>query len=73
MGEVVRRGEAMIWNSFSDFLVMGGYAFYVWSSFGVCLLVLILEPYTIYVRRRMIVRQLQKIIRAEQYDTEELN
>ena len=28
------------WNSFSDFLAMGGYGFYVWGSF--CLTVLII-------------------------------
>lgn len=25
----------MIWNNVSDFWAMGGYAFYVWGSFGV--------------------------------------
>ncbi len=25
----------MYWNSLDDFLNMGGYAFYVWVSFGV--------------------------------------
>jgi heme exporter protein D len=28
-------GTAMIWNSWSDFFHMGGYAFYVWWSYGV--------------------------------------
>jgi len=32
------------WHSFSDFLAMGGYAFYVWGSFGVTALVLAVEP-----------------------------
>jgi heme exporter protein D len=25
----------MIWNNWSEFVAMGGYAFYVWASFGV--------------------------------------
>jgi heme exporter protein D len=25
-----------MWNSPSEFFAMGGYAIYVWSSFGVC-------------------------------------
>ncbi|MEY3514441.1 MAG: hypothetical protein RL420_1464 [Pseudomonadota bacterium] len=28
----------MTWNSFSEFLAMGGYAQYVWGSFGACAL-----------------------------------
>lgn len=28
-------GIAMHWNSWSEFLHMGGYAFYVWGSYGV--------------------------------------
>lgn len=33
-----------MWNSPSEFFAMGGYALYVWSSFGICALVMILEP-----------------------------
>ena len=29
------------WNSFSDFLAMGGYGGYVWGSFGVNALIMI--------------------------------
>ena len=29
------------WNSFADFLAMGGYGLYVWGSFGVTALVLV--------------------------------
>ena len=28
----------MHWDSFGDFLAMGGYALYVWGSFGACAL-----------------------------------
>ncbi|MBU2969054.1 heme exporter protein CcmD [Pseudoalteromonas sp. C2R02] len=31
----------MQFNSFSDFIAMGGYGFYVWLSFGTCALILI--------------------------------
>ncbi|MBL0089068.1 MAG: heme exporter protein CcmD [Ideonella sp.] len=34
----------MIWNSFNDFLNMGGYGLYVWGSYGVTLLVMVIEP-----------------------------
>jgi heme exporter protein D len=32
------------WKSFSDFLAMGGYGFYVWGSFGVTALIMLIEP-----------------------------
>ena len=34
----------MHWNSVGEFFAMGGYAFYVWGSFGACLLLMIAEP-----------------------------
>ena len=34
----------MQWNSVGEFFAMGGYAFYVWGSFGACLLLMIVEP-----------------------------
>lgn len=35
----------MQWNSASEFFVMGGYAFYVWGSFGACAILMIAEPF----------------------------
>ncbi len=37
-------GEAMNWGSPAEFFAMGGYALYVWGSFGVCALLMIVEP-----------------------------
>jgi len=34
----------MQWNSIGEFFAMGGYAFYVWGSFGACLLLMAMEP-----------------------------
>ena len=34
----------MQWHSAGEFFAMGGYAFYVWGSFGACLLLMIVEP-----------------------------
>ncbi len=33
----------MHWNSVSEFLAMGGYAFYVWGSFGITFLAMAIE------------------------------
>ncbi len=40
----------MQWGSFENFLAMGGYARYVWGSFGVTLVLLIGE--VVLLRRR---------------------
>jgi heme exporter protein D len=34
----------MYWNSFNDFVHMGGYGLYVWGSAGMALLLMVLEP-----------------------------
>ncbi|MBU3538505.1 heme exporter protein CcmD [Polynucleobacter sp. UK-Gri1-W3] len=59
-----------MWNSPSEFFAMGGYALYVWSSFGVCALVLIFEPLSVRARFNAIVRRLKQEQLAEQFDKE---
>jgi len=50
----------MNWHSLSDFLAMGGYALYVWGSFGVTALALAVEPLLIRKRRNDILRTLRR-------------
>ena len=50
----------MIWNSPADFFAMGGYALYVWGSFGVCVLLMIVEPIMASKRRNDILRSLRR-------------
>jgi heme exporter protein D len=57
-----------MWNSPAEFFAMGGYALYVWCSFGVCALVLLFEPLAIRARHRAIVGRLQREVIAEQFD-----
>ena len=59
-----------MWNSPAEFFAMGGYALYVWSSFGACALVLLLEPLVVRVRFKAIVRRLKQEHLAEQFDKE---
>jgi heme exporter protein D len=59
-----------MWNSPAEFFAMGGYALYVWSSFGVCALVLIWEPLSIQIRKKAIIRRLKQERIAEQFDSE---
>jgi heme exporter protein D len=59
-----------MWNSPSEFFAMGGYALYVWSSFGMCALVLLLEPLVIRARNKLVVRRLKQQVLAEKFDKE---
>ncbi|EIM1709260.1 TPA: heme exporter protein CcmD [Aeromonas dhakensis] len=52
----------MYFASFSDFLAMGGYAFYVWLSFGLTLLCLV----GIVISTRMKTRSLLGELRSKQ-------
>jgi heme exporter protein D len=42
----------MNWTSWSDFAAMGGYANYVWGSFGMCALIVIVEVLGLAQKRR---------------------
>jgi heme exporter protein D len=39
-------------NSWSQFVAMGGYGLYVWGSFGMCIVVLVVEVALLAARRR---------------------
>jgi heme exporter protein D len=49
----------MQWNSVSEFFAMGGYAFYVWGSFGITALVMVVEMGLIRARRRELIEQIR--------------
>jgi heme exporter protein D len=53
------------WNSFSDFIAMGGYGFYVWGSFGVTALIMTIEPIMVARNRRITIARLKRQLRAE--------
>jgi heme exporter protein D len=55
----------MHWNSFSDFLAMGGYGLYVWGSFGATALLMALEPFLLRRRRRVTLSRLARQLQAE--------
>ncbi len=59
-----------MWNSPADFFAMGGYALYVWSSFGVCAAILLLEPISVRARNKAILRRLKQECLAAQLDNE---
>jgi len=47
----------MQWHSLGEFLAMGGYAFYVWGSFGATAAALGIEAALLRARRRQALRQ----------------
>lgn len=50
----------MNWGSFENFIEMGGYGFYVWTSYGVCLAVIVADIAGARMRRR---RALAEVVR----------
>ena len=60
----------MYWNSFADFLAMGKHGVYVWGSFVVMALVMIVEPILIVRSRRQLAERLRRQHRAEQLERE---
>lgn len=49
----------MQWNSVADFFAMGGYAFYVWGSFGLTAVVMVVETLQIRSQRAELLRNLR--------------
>ena len=59
------------WNSFSDFLHMGGYGLYVWGSFGVTAAIMTIEPIVVARNRKATLSRLKRQMRAEARNTAE--
>jgi len=53
------------WNSFADFIAMGGYGFYVWGSFGATLLIMAIEPIVASRNQKATIARLKRQLRAE--------
>lgn len=49
----------------SEFFAMGGYALYVWGSFGITALLMTAEPLLLRSRRRAILQRLARIARMK--------
>ena len=54
----------MVWNSWSDFVAMGGHGLYVWGSFGVTAAVLAAEIWALAARRRTLRRHARDVTGA---------
>ena len=60
----------MKWGSVAEFFAMGGYAFYVWGSFGACALMMGAEPILARLRRTNALDELRREIRARKESKE---
>jgi heme exporter protein D len=58
----------MNWGSPAEFFAMGGYGLYVWGSFGVCAVLMIMEPILVGKRRSSILRSLRRERIADNLD-----
>lgn len=56
--------------NWSEFLAMGGYGLYVWGSYAVTAVVLILNVLAAHRRAKNVRRQLQETTELNQKDTE---
>jgi heme exporter protein D len=54
----------MNWQSWSQFLAMGGYGLYVWGSYAVTVVVLAAEIVALFMRRRGVIESLTKYYAA---------
>jgi len=58
----------MQWNSVGEFFAMGGYALYVWGSFGACLVLMIMEPLLAQHRQSLVRQTLRRERLADELD-----
>lgn len=47
----------LYWSSWPEFLAMGGYAPYVWGSFGVAALAIAIELWSLRARRKALMME----------------
>lgn len=50
-------------SSLSEFFQMGGYAFYVWSSYGVTALFMLIEVILVIRNKRTIMQRIARMVR----------
>ena len=53
------------WNSFADFIAMGGYGLYVWGSFGATVLIMAVEPIVVARNQKTTIARLKRQLPAD--------
>ena len=49
----------------SEFFNMGGYALYVWGSFGMTALLMVAEPLLVRARRKAVLQRISRLVRIK--------
>ena len=62
----------MQWHNAAEFFAMGGYALYVWGSFGVCALLMLAEAWLVKRRQREAIACVRRLKRADELDDKTL-
>ena len=52
--------------SWSEFFAIGGYAFFVWMSYGLTLLVIVFNIVMPLIQRKQVIKRVKRAIRREQ-------
>ena len=52
--------------SWSEFFAMGGYAFFVWMSYGLTFLVIVINIVMPLIQRKQVIKRVKRAIRREQ-------
>jgi len=56
----------MAFSSFSDFIAMGGYSFYVWLAYGISMIsIIFLIVHTVMTRQKIFKRIEQRLLREQ--------
>jgi len=55
----------MMWHSVGEFIAMGGYAFYIWGSYGLTAVLLALEVILVFKRQRTAQRNVDNTVRVQ--------
>ncbi len=63
----------MQWNSVGEFFAMGGYALYVWGSFGACVVLMVVEPFLAKRRLSEVRRSLIRERLADELELQQKN
>ena len=53
----------------AEFFDMGGYALFVWGSFGATAVCMVVEPLLLRQRRQALIRRISRTARAQRIDT----
>ena len=49
----------------SEFFSMGGFGVFIWSAMGIALALMILEPISLVIKRRSVIKQIKRSMRLE--------